>query len=105
MLLHEPAGLRGLQFAVDAELADQAVPPALARRRETADPAAVWPVWTATEVVAKLTDTPVLAWLSTGEPVRATPLRVGDLEVAWRTETIDDLLVTYGVSRRQSGAG
>lgn len=46
--------------AVDAERADQAVPPALARRTGIPDPATFWPAWTRAEVVAKLTGEPIL---------------------------------------------
>jgi hypothetical protein len=46
-------------WAIDAELASQPVPPALARRTGTGDPGAFWPRWTALETVCKLLDEPV----------------------------------------------
>lgn len=44
--------------AIDAELCDAPPPPHLARRAVGLD---FWEAWTELEVVAKLTDTPVLA--------------------------------------------
>jgi hypothetical protein len=50
-------------WAVDAELAAQDVPPALARRTGITDPAVFWPQWTAFETVCKLLDESVLVRL------------------------------------------
>jgi hypothetical protein len=77
----------GVRYAVDAEIADQPVPPALAARFERSgrtDPASFWTAWTRVEVGCKLRDVPVLTWLGRHglSPDKAVPtrtLRVGDL--------------------------
>ena len=74
----------GVRCAIDAEIADQPVPAALAARFGRSDPESFWPVWTRVEVCCKLQDVPVLAWLGRHglTPDKAVPtrmLRVGDL--------------------------
>jgi len=54
----------GTRIAVDAELVDQVVPAAMARRFGIVDPERFWPLWTAMEVACKLADVPVLRWLA-----------------------------------------
>jgi len=51
-------------WAVDAEIAAQLVPVALAERTGVGDPDVFWPRWTAVEVAAKLLDVPVVMWLA-----------------------------------------
>jgi hypothetical protein len=48
--------------AIDAEIADQPVPPALARRTGIRSPERFWPQWTAMEVACKLLDVPAHLW-------------------------------------------
>ena len=83
----------GLRLAVDAEIANQPVPPALGRRFGIDRPEVFWPRWTTVEVACKLLDVPILVWLS-GRGLRVDPGLV-------RTATfrIDDLLVTVGTAR------
>lgn len=65
------------RYAVDAEYADRPVPATLARRYGTTD---FWTRWTRAEVCAKLTDTPILLWLTRhglpADPASGTGLRV-----------------------------
>jgi len=97
-------------WAVDAEIAAQAVPAALARRTGLRDPDLFWRRWTAAEVACKLLDRPMICWLSrhglSPEPIRAAGL-------ALRTEVWNGLVVTIGsfapglpgeVSRPRGGA-
>lgn len=49
------------RHAIDAEQLGQAVPDALGRRHGIGD---FWSRWTRTEALAKLTGTPITAWLS-----------------------------------------
>jgi len=60
-----PPGVPG-RPAVDAELAAQPVPPALAARfpAEAADPGTFWRCWTRAETLAKLAGVPILLWLT-----------------------------------------
>jgi hypothetical protein len=53
-----------IRWAIDAEIADQPVPAALAARTGISDPAGFWPAWTAAEVAAKLLDVPMVMWLA-----------------------------------------
>lgn len=46
-------------WAIDAEIAAQAVPPALARGTGIRDPEVFWPQWTMLETICKLLDEPV----------------------------------------------
>jgi hypothetical protein len=76
----------GVRYAVDAEIAEQQVPPALATRFGRSDPEWFWTAWTRVEVGCKLRDVSVLTWLSRQglSPDDAVPtrtLRVGDLLV------------------------
>lgn len=82
------------RFAIDAELAGRPVPPALARRANTADPETFWTRWTACEATAKVLDLPVLSWLSwpalvvpqeLAARVRLTHLRYRDVLVCFAT--------------------
>lgn len=64
-------------YVVDAELADQPVPPALAARHGTHD---FWGRWTRAECGAKLADVPITLWIA------AHGLTAGDHEtstVSW----------------------
>lgn len=95
-----PPGHPDLRWAIDAELADQPVPPALARRCGCADPALFWPCWTRAEVSAKLLDIPILVWVrryglapDAGDGAGRGP----DYGVlALRTSGHEGLVVTYG---------
>jgi len=91
-------------WAVDAELVTQPIPDALGARRRAeggpdagdhehgdADPDAFWRAWTRAEVAAKLTGTPILAWVTTrGFGAEASGMRV------WHRR-IGDVLVCIGV--------
>ncbi len=92
-------GVDGDRWAVDAEVADQPVPPALARRWGSADPARVWPHWCVLEVLAKLGDVPVVR-LSVGYDRVADDLAecgaTGD--VRWQRWSADGLVVVAGLS-------
>lgn len=96
--------MSALPVAVDAEMRGQPVPPHLARRWSTDEPALVWPRWCATEVVAKLTHTPVVLLLNhpTGQP---SPTRHGDVEVHWVVSCVTDLFVAYGVAHTVASQG
>lgn len=82
---------RGLRLAIDAEITDQPVPPALARRFGIGDPRRFWPAWTAVEVSCKLRDVPVLIWL------RHRGL-APDPEIWTRTLYLKDVTVTWGAA-------
>lgn len=82
------AGASRGRHAIDAELTVADPPPHLARRAVGLD---FWPSWTQLEVVAKLTDTPSLALLSTHG--LGAPLPDG---VHVRHETHGDTLVCLG---------
>lgn len=78
----------GWRVAIDAERADAAVPPALARRFGVAD---FWARWTRAECCCKLADVPVAAWwrrYGLGAPA--------DGSAVWRTLRMADLVVTVG---------
>jgi hypothetical protein len=78
-----PAGHR---LAIDAELADAPVPPALAARYGTDG---FWARWTRAEGLCKAYDLPILLWL------RRYGLDVPpDRPARWRTLLVDDLVVT-----------
>lgn len=90
-----------LRAAVDAEIARSVVPAALARRWGS-DPDVVWPAWCAAEVVAKLTDVPVLLLVRAGPPVSpgrsagwSVPVDAG--EVVGTVGRVGDLHVVRGV--------
>lgn len=82
-------------FAIDAEIADQPVSAMLGRRARSMDPAVVWPLWTGCEAAAKALDLPVLSWLNW--PGLRLPADIAD-KVSLRWETLDDILVCYGVA-------
>ena len=88
-----PRVLSPLRIAVDAELADQSVPPALERRFGVADPRKFWTQWTRVEVCCKLLDVPVLQWLAIRGLASDVP------EIAMHTQTLDGLVVTCGFLR------
>ncbi|MFB9236713.1 hypothetical protein ACFFWC_14320 [Plantactinospora siamensis] len=76
----------GHRLAIDAEVADGAVPPALGRRFGTAD---FWARWTRAESLCKAYDLPIAVWL------RRYGLDVPDrLPGLWRTLTLGDLTVS-----------
>lgn len=78
-----PALPPGTAVAVDAELADQPVPPSLHRRHPVAAEQ-FWRDWTRTEVAAKLAGIPVLVWIA----------RYGFTAGQGRTWRHDDLVVS-----------
>ena len=78
-----PAGHR---LAIDAELRDAPVPPALGGRYGTAD---FWPRWTRAESFCKAYDLPILLWLR-WYGLDLPP----DRPAVWRTLTVDDLVVS-----------
>lgn len=83
--------------AVDAEIAAQPVPPALARRTGISDPAIFWPAWTRAEVVAKLTGEPILLLLKrAGLPVEIPE----GIEVS--TIEREDLVISLGSMSKPS---
>jgi hypothetical protein len=84
-----PACASNMRFAVDAEIADQPVPPTLARRSGIDDPAVLWPLWTAVELSCKLTGTPLALWL------RQRGLQP-EAAIAIRTFVVADLVVSCG---------
>jgi hypothetical protein len=99
-------GVEGDRWAIDAELADQPVPPTLARRWGSDDPTRVWAHWCVLEVVAKLTDVPVVR-LSTrygrvGDEL-ANAGAVDDLR--WQRWVADGLVVAAGLSPSPAAAG
>lgn len=63
MLCWQPPTPPGQHLAIDAELEQQPVPPALAKRYATSDPRLFWPLWTRAETRAKLHDIPIVVWL------------------------------------------
>ncbi len=83
----------GLRIAVDAEIADQPVPPALACRFGIDRPELFWPRWTTVEVACKVLDVPIMVWLS------QRGLRVDPGRVRTATFRTADLLVTVGTAR------
>ncbi len=87
-------------LAVDVELADQPVPPALARRWGDGDPASFWPRWCAAEVVAKLTGVPMVRLAQHGPPsppgARQAVSGDGRTVVHWVTARVGDLVVVRG---------
>lgn len=84
------------RVAVDAEILQTPVPPALGRRWGSTDPLWVWPRWCATECVAKLTDTPIVLLARAG-PVEADPVDTPAGRVSWRVEPVGDLVVVLAV--------
>ena len=80
-----------MRLAVDAELSDQPVPIALARRFRLGDPHLFWPLWTAVEVSCKLHNVPILAWLGHRG-------LVPDPDIAVRTLRIADITLTCGAT-------
>jgi hypothetical protein len=83
-------GLPGT-LAIDAELASQRPPPALARRFGPLHDEEFWRRWTQVEVACKLLDVPVLVWLRR-HGLDATPAGV-DLH----TYVEAGIVVTVGV--------
>jgi hypothetical protein len=80
-------------WAVDAEIAAQRVPVAIAERTGVGDPDVFWPRWTAIEVVAKLLDVPVVMWLAEhGLSARVA----ADHGVVLRTVPHAELVITVG---------
>ena len=90
----------GLVRAIDAELARQRVPPALARRAATDDPDVFWLLWTRAEVRAKLHGIPIVVWLG-----RVDWAADDELEASLAVVTViaDGVVLTYGV-REPHGA-
>ena len=68
----------GQPWAIDAELAEQPVPPALARRTGITERSTFWPRWTAMETACKLLGVPAHTWLTQyglGRPPAALRIR------------------------------
>jgi hypothetical protein len=81
---------RGMSLAIDAELADAEVPPALARRFGTVG---FWTRWTRAECLCKLVDLPMHMWW------RRYGLEVpAGFDGTWRTAEADGLVVTVAVN-------
>lgn len=74
-------------WVVDAELSDQQVPPALAKRHGVAD---FHRRWTRAECAAKLADVPIVLWL------REHGLDMPSADFELHTFGLDDLVVTVG---------
>lgn len=91
-----PPAVGRASVAVDAELANRAVPAALAGRFGVGDPEEFWPLWTQLEVCCKLLDVPVVLWLGT-RGLAPHPA------VAMRTLQIGDLIVTCGLLHGTDG--
>ncbi len=70
----------GAGVAVDAELTDHGIPRHLGRAADTDDPVLFWSRWTGWEVVAKLTDQPMVGLVRSG--VLRTHPRHRDVHVA-----------------------
>lgn len=90
-----PSETRG-RAAVDVERTCAQVPPSLARRWP-APSEEFWSAWTRTEVLAKLGDVPVLAWLARyglGDPPAAADGPWSGVRL-W-TAQVGDLTVTVG---------
>lgn len=79
--------LPGHRLAIDAEVTDAPVPPALAARFGTRS---FWAGWTRAESLAKVFGVPIVVWL------RRHGLRVPPLAgtAGWRTLTLADLTVS-----------
>jgi hypothetical protein len=92
-------GVEGDRWAIDAELADQSVPPTLARRWGSDDPTRFWPHWCVLEVVAKLTDVPVVRLSTRYERVGEDLANAGAVdELRWQRWVADGLVVAAGLS-------
>jgi|GEM_PF-2354298 hypothetical protein len=100
---------RGLRLAVDAEISDQPVPPALAYRFDLVDPHRFWAAWTAVEVSCKLRDVPILTWLKrrglTPDPaIRTRTLRIADITVTCGAADLGHAVVNDRMQDRVQGA-
>ena len=91
----------GLVRAIDAELAGQTVPRALARRATTDDPDVFWPLWTRAEVRAKLHGIPIAAWLKRVDWAADDDLGPVAGVVTVITVVADGAVVSYGVRERR----
>lgn len=76
---------------IDAEIADQKVPDALAARFAPESAVGFWIAWTRAECGAKLSDVPIMLWL------REHGLSEGGHDV--ETVRLDDLVVSIGFPR------
>ncbi|MDQ1624760.1 MAG: hypothetical protein QOJ49_258 [Actinomycetota bacterium] len=93
-----PERAAGVDVAIDAEIADAPVPPALRSRFGVTDPALFWPAWTAVEVSCKLRDVPLLQWLAT-HGLRPDPA------ITTRTVRHGDAVVCLGAISPRPRAG
>ena len=82
-----------IRWAVDAEIASQAVPSALAARTGISAPEIFWPRWTAVEVACKLLDVPMVMWIV---DFGLDPLPAMGRGVRLRTTTHLSLTITVG---------
>ena len=93
---HDPS----LGHAVDAELARQPVPLSVKARwgaTVVGERDRFWDLWCATEVLAKLADTPMVVLARRG-PVTASPVSRSGVEVHWLVRRVDDVVVAHGMS-------
>lgn len=82
---------------MDAEVADQVVPPALARRLAgVADP---WGAWTRAEVCSKLFDVPILVWVTTQPWPSEGSVHYGGMRAVVATLRRDGMVVSVGARR------
>lgn len=94
LLCWRPSGAAGLFLAIDAELAGQPVPRALARAAATDDPIVFWSLWTRAEVRAKLHRIPIAVWLRRTDWAADADPRASLDVVTVRSEGV---VVSYGV--------
>jgi hypothetical protein len=96
---------RPVGWAIDAELRSQPVPVHVAARWREAGAAAqqpgaaerFWPLWCATEALAKLADVPMVVLLRSG-PVTASPARRDGLEMHWMVTRTSGVVVVHAAA-------
>lgn len=93
--------LEGCAYAVDAEIAEQPVPRALARRSGLVG-REFWRLWTRAEARAKVRDVPIIVWIDRVEWTADADLPDGP-RVEVDTVEIGDLVVSYAVADLTSG--
>jgi hypothetical protein len=96
-LCWDPPVLGRWRVVLDAELAEQVVPPALARRLAGAgDP---WGAWTRAEVCSKLFDVPVVVWVTTRGWPPVGPVSYDGAALTVATLRREGLVVSVGARR------
>jgi hypothetical protein len=101
----DPDHDRPVGWAIDAELSTQPVPAHVAARWRVAGAAAqqpgdaeqFWPLWCATEALAKLSDVPIVVLLRSG-PVTASPARREGLEMHWLVTRTSGVVVVHAAA-------